>query len=238
MLGSVEIIDAWEDAMKVGGAIKLFVAAVVAGAAVYAGWVVYDKYMENRVLKQIVERLTAQTRVAEVLVTGAATDANTGQNRTTIKFLEYDTEGAALAAKYFTFTGNVVQFQSLVIRFDDRYVKMGDALRGKSAYIFLKAFALHGTKAEVFEINKVDEVPSGYAVRRAKNGYEERLWKRFWELAKGPELEKAEGIKNVQIEAPGTQFVPGLLYTIMIEHDGGMRIDTQRLPEILKGERF
>jgi hypothetical protein len=33
-------------------------------------------------------------------------------------------------------------------------------------------------------------------------------------------------------------FVPGTLYTIKIEHDGGMRIDTQSLPVILRGERI
>jgi hypothetical protein len=36
------------------------------------------------------------------------------------------------------------------------------------------------------------------------------------------------GIKNAQIEAPGTKFVPGLIYTIKIEHDGGLRIDADR----------
>ncbi len=35
----------------------------------------------------------------------------------------------------------------------------------------------------------------------------------------------AEKIKNAQIEAPGTMFVPGNLYTIKIEHDGGLRIE-------------
>ena len=45
------------------------------------------------------------------------------------------------------------------------------------------------------------------------------------------------GIKNAQIEAPGTRFVPGMLYTVKIEHDGGMRIDAQTLPLILKGEK-
>ena len=44
--------------------------------------------------------------------------------------------------------------------------------------------------------------------------------------------------KNAQIEAPGTKFVPGTLYTIKIEHGGGMRIDAEPLAPILKGERI
>ena len=46
------------------------------------------------------------------------------------------------------------------------------------------------------------------------------------------------GVKNVQIEAPGTMFIPGYLYTIRIEHSGGLRIDINPLPEILKGEKI
>ena len=38
--------------------------------------------------------------------------------------------------------------------------------------------------------------------------------------------------------APGTKFVPGKLYTIKIEHDGGLRIDVSPLPEILAGEKI
>ena len=41
-----------------------------------------------------------------------------------------------------------------------------------------------------------------------------------------------------QIEAPGTMFVPGTLYTLKIEHDGGIRIDATPLSPILRGERI
>ncbi len=43
-------------------------------------------------------------------------------------------------------------------------------------------------------------------------------------------------IKNAQIEAPGSMFLPGTIYTLKIEHDGGIRIDAEPVPEILKGE--
>jgi len=31
-------------------------------------------------------------------------------------------------------------------------------------------------------------------------------------------------------------FTPGILYTIKIEHDGGLRIDASQLSPILRGE--
>jgi hypothetical protein len=102
----------------------------------------------------------------------------------------------------------------------------------------MKVFSLGDKGAQVYEINKINEVPSGYAVDKAKNSFEKRLWGRFWEYALNQKEAKKLGIKNAQIEAPGVRFIPGMLYTIKIEHDGGMRIDIQSLPQILKGEKI
>lgn len=193
---------------------------------------------ENQMLRKIIERLTAESRVAEVIVTDVKSDRKAKKTYTTIKFLEYDTKLKPLEPKYFTFSGNTIQFQSMVIRFDDFYVKKGHPLKGKSAYLFMKAFMLTDKGAEVFEITKINEIPSGYEIEGAKNSFERKLWQRFWEYALNPKTAKRIGIKNAQIEAPGTKFAPGMIYTIKIEHDGGLRIDSQLMSPILKGEKI
>lgn len=193
---------------------------------------------ENEILKEVIQRLQATSRAAQVLVTDVRLDEETKKTFTTIKFLEFDSEGKPMEPKYFTFAGNIIQFQSLVIRFDDIKVREGDKLRGKSAYLFMNAFVLDAKNTEVFEITKIHEVPSGYQVDKTGSLFEKRLWEKFWEHALDPEHARKMGIKNAQIEAPGTMFVPGMLYTIKIEHDGGLRIDAEPLPAILKGERI
>jgi len=195
-------------------------------------------YRENQILRKIIERLTADSRIAEVLVTQVKSDPRTKKAYTTIKFLEYDTKLNPLPPKYFTFSGNIIQFQSMVIRFDDFYVKKAHPLKGKSAYLFMKVFTFTDKGAEVFQINQVSEIPAGYQVEGSRNSFEKRLWEKFWQYALQPKEAKKIGIKNAQIEAPGTKFIPGMLYTIKIEHNGGMRIDTQPLPGILKGEKL
>lgn len=194
-------------------------------------------FFENRMLRAVIERLSADSRIADIVVTTVETDPASDTTRTTIKFLEYDTQMQPLPAKYFTFSGNIIQFQSLVIRFDDTYVKAGHPLKGKSAYIFLKAFVLDDGKAESFDINRKYEIPSGYEIEGVSKDFQRRLWRRFWDYALDPDAASRMGVKNAQLEAPGTRFVPGKLYSIKIEHDGGMRIDVQNLPLILKGER-
>ena len=203
-----------------------------------AGFFIAKSWLEKRQLEKVIERLTAETRVAEALVTEVRTVPQDKNTYTTIKFLEYDTKQNPLAPKYFTFRGNIIHFQSLVIRFDDFYVKEGDPLKGKSAYIFMKAFTLDDREAQIFEINKINAVPSGYQAQGASSAFERKLWKKFWEYAFQPKKAKRLGIKNAQIEAPGTKFIKGMLYTLKIEHDGGLRIDAQAIPKILKGERI
>lgn len=209
---------------------------LIAAASIFA-YQVYNKFIhENAVLKQIIGRLEADSRVAEVLVTGVNYDEARQKNFTTIKLLEYDAQGQPLGPKYFTFSGNIIQFQSLVIRFDDIKIRQGDKLKGKSAFIFWKVFMLDGKNTQEYEITKMNSIPDGYKVKDLNDPFEAKLWREFWSNALDPVKAEKEGIKNAQIEAPGTMFVPGKLYTIKIEHDGGLRIDVSDLSPILKGE--
>lgn len=206
---------------------KLLIILVIA-AAIF--WYMAKTNSEAKVLRQIIERLTADSRVAEAVVTDQRKDPKTRKIYTTIKFQEYDTNFRPLDPQYFVFSGNVIQFQSLVIRFDDYYVKKGDPLRGKSAFLFMKVFMLTSKGAEVYDINKINEVPSGYEVNGAGgSAFERKLWRKFWRYALNPKAAGRVGVKNAQIEAPGTMFVPGMQYILKIEHDGGLRIDAKPL---------
>ncbi|RJP29136.1 MAG: hypothetical protein C4533_04885 [Candidatus Omnitrophota bacterium] len=193
-------------------------------------------HAERMILSQIISRLTAESRIAQVIVTRVEKDPATNKELTTIKFLEYDTDNSALKPRYFTFPGNIIHFQALVIRFDDKFVMKGNRLKGKSAYIFMKTFVINGKEAQVYEINKVDNIPSGYEIKGRASNFQKKIWKEFWDYALDNDKAKLLGIKNAQIEAPASKFVPGILYTVKIEHDGGIRIDTQPLPKVLDGE--
>src|SRR3989338_7838475 len=191
----------------------------------------YQWHQERKVLQQIVERASAVLESAE-----SRSNEASGKLETTIKFLEYDASGKPLEPRYFTFQGNIIQFQSLVIRFKDEFVNAGDSLRGKSIYLFLRAFVLDEKNAQVFNITEMNGIPKGYKIPNVKSDFERKLWEEFWTLALDPKAREREGIKNAQIEAPGSIFLPGTIYTLQIEHDGGIRIDTEPVPEILKDE--
>ena len=90
----------------------------------------------EHVYQQMIERLSAESRAAEVLVTSVNYDERLHRDMTTIKFVEEDSAGRALPPKYFTFSGNLIQFQSLVVRFEDKFVAAGDRFKGRSVYLF------------------------------------------------------------------------------------------------------
>lgn len=214
---------------------KILIFVIITGIVVFF---ITFRLRESRLLNIIIERLTAESRIAEVIVSDVSFNPDENVYYTTIKFLEYDSRGVPLAPKYFTFSGNIIQFQSMVIRFDDFYVKSAHPLKGKSAYLFMKVFMLGEEKSEVFDITRAYEVPSGYEILGPGNYFERRLWRKFWDYALSPEYSRSVGVKSAQIEAPGTKFIPGILYTIKIEHDGGMRIEPQKLSPILNGEEI
>jgi hypothetical protein len=211
----------------------LLILLVLLGAVSYFG---YNWYSELQIKDQIIERLSAESRIAEVLVTESRLNETTGTVMTTIKFLEYDSLGTAMEPQYFTFSGNIIQFQSLVVRFKDDLIQKGSKLQGKSAYLFLKIFMLNGRETEEYSLTETNQIPDGYKLPNIQSDYEKNLWENFWSVALDPSKRDGYGIKNAQIEAPGSAFYPGIIYTLKIEHDGGIRIDSQPIPQILKGE--
>jgi hypothetical protein len=210
---------------------------IVLCLAIAVFWLIW-RFDQEHAYQQMLVRLQAESRVAQVLVTAVNYDEATHRDMTTIKFVEEDSTGHDLVPKYFTFSGNLIQFQSLVVRFEDKFVAAGDRFKGKSVYLFWKAFMLDGAKTQEFPITQVDEIPGGYKIPGKASGFENRFWKDFWSFAFDESKAKNAGIKSVQIEAPGVVFIPGYLYTIHIEHDGGLRIDARPVEPIFRGEKI
>jgi hypothetical protein len=200
---------------------------------VFMGFMKFRDFLDY---KKVISSLKAESRIAQVLVTQSRFDEESNTRLTTIKFLEFDVNNKPLVPRYFTFHGNLIQFQSLVVRFADELVEKGHPLKGKSIYLFLKAFVLDGADTQVFQITEAHSLPGGYRVDGVSGSVQAKIWERFWDYALDPTAKEQVGVKNAQIEAPGSLFIPGTIYTVKIEHDGGLRIDADPIPEILMGE--
>ena len=91
---------------------------------------------EAQELKQIIQRLSDQRRVAEVLVTDQKTV--NGQLQTTLLFQEYSRDGKTpLPPKSFVIQGKVAHIDALVIKFDRDFVQQDDPLPAIASHCFI-----------------------------------------------------------------------------------------------------
>jgi hypothetical protein len=222
------------------GWVRRVVLLLLLGAIAAGGFWFYQGRREVEVLKQIVSRLTAEERVAEVAVQDITEDAEGRMQKIHLKIVEIASGSQPLEPVYCDFSVNdVIHFEALVIRLNDELIMDGE---GKSIHLFRRAFALDddGNTYESCVINRPREIPGGYKLDSTDPKaleVERRYWSKFWDYALDEKQRKRAGVKTAQIEAPATRFVKDKYYRIYLEHDGGLRIEAKPVPEVLKGER-
>jgi hypothetical protein len=222
-------------------------ALVVAGAAVLFLYQDHTGERARRIeaerkteeLKQVVQRLGAERRVADVIVTDQTRSA--AGTKTTLLFVEYARDGASLPAKRFTVEGDVAYVDAMVIKFDGKFVEQNDPLRGRSIALFTRLYGEHQPPEKGFRIDEPGRIPDVY---RGPDpfvmDFERELWANFWKLADDESYRKAMGVRVAQGEAVWTKFRPDRLYTLTLESNGGLNITSSPLKgiyrEALKGD--
>ena len=189
---------------------------------------------KSKRLEEVVTHLQGQDRVADVIVTEQR-EVN-GVLQTTLLFVEYAKDGSALPAKRFTFEGKTAHIDAMVINFDGKYVENRDPLRGRSIALFTRIFGDKQTPAQAPRIDDPGHIPSIYQdVDPKVSEFEQDLWKDFWRLADDEAYRKSMGVRatgGAQGEAVWRPFEPGKLYTITLQHDGGLNITSAPLKGI------
>jgi len=159
-----------------------------------------------------------------------------GVLQTTLLFVEYAKDGSPLPAKRFTFEGKTAHIDAMVINFDGRYVENRDPLRGRSIALFTRIFGDKQTPAQAPRIDDPGHIPAIYQDADPKvSQFEQDLWKDFWRLADDEAYRKSMGVRatgGAQGEAVWRPFEPGKLYSITLQHDGGLSITSAPLKGI------
>jgi hypothetical protein len=185
-------------------------------------------------LEEVVAHLQGQNRVADVIVIEQREVE--GVLHTTLLFVEYAKDGSPLPAKRFTFEGKTAHIDAMVINFDGKYVEGRDPLRGRSIALFTRIFGDKQTPAEAPRIDEPGHIPAIYQDADPKvSEFEQTLWKDFWRLADDEAYRKSMGVRatgGAQGEAVWRPFEPGKLYTITLQHDGGLSITSEPLKGI------
>lgn len=182
-------------------------------------------------LKQVVAHLHGERRVADMIVTGQKNVA--GVLNTTLLFVEYARDGSPLPAKRFTIEGKRAQVGAMVLKFGGRYVDGRDPLRGQSVALFTSLRGDNQTPDKAHRIDDPDQIPETYRGPDPRvTEFEQELWREFWRLADDEAYRRDMGVRGVRGAAVWPHFEPGKLYTIALDTDGGLIIQSQPLKGI------
>ncbi len=184
-------------------------------------------------LQQIVQRLSAERRVADIIVTDQ--QIVNGVLRTTLLFGEYGRDGSSLPAKTFVVEGKMIHLDAMVVKFDGKFVEQNDPLRGHSIALFTRLYGDTQTPAAAFPIDRPGQVPLVYQDADPKgSGFEHDLWQNFWQLADDASYRSQMGVRIAQGEGVWRSFEPGHLYTVTLESNGGLNIRSEPLKGIYR----
>ena len=184
---------------------------------------------QHRQLQQIVERLTAENRVAEVEVLECAPDES-GRQRRLLRFVEFDRKDRPLPERRFLLPGNVVFFDALVIKFAEEQIAAADPLRGRSIALFRRIYSENQAPAEGQPVDTAGDVPNIYRITPNPTPFERKLWNAFWSYATDPEKARDAGVRVAQGEAVYAPLAPGEKWTLTLENDGGLNLIKQPAP--------
>lgn len=188
---------------------------------------------ENKVLTQVVQRLSDEKRVAEVLVTDQKIVQGTVHS--TLLFVEYDKAGKSLPPRRFDVTGDKTHFDALVIKFDRHFISEGDPLRGKSIALFTRVYGDQQSPAQGSMIDAPGKVPDIYRGSDPQlQAVETELWQNFWKLADDADFREKMGVRVANGQGVWGPFEPEKLYTITLESDGGLNIASEPLKGIYR----
>ena len=239
--------------------VKQFVRVVVLGVLVVAGSFGIYKYEQKRSaraqyeeriqkleeqkkhLQDFVGRLTVERRAADVLVTDQVVK-NGKVESTTLMFVEYARDGVTrLPPKFFTIKGKTAHIDALVVKFEDKFVEMGDGLRGKSLVLFYRVFDEYRVPSEGFPIDQPGREPEFYRPNPGQspeaNQFEAELWRDFWKLMDDAAYRAQKGVKLVQGEGLWRHFYPDEVYTVSHSAAGGLSISARPIDGLWKEYR-
>jgi hypothetical protein len=175
---------------------------------------------ENERLNTYLRLLQHQERRAQIQVT----DQRTGVNGTLInriRFTEVRPDGTPIGKEQeFELPGDRIYVDSLVIKFEDHFVKEGDPLRGKALVFFQRIFTNKVTPDEGYPLDEPGKAPEIYAAEKAQTAWERDLWRQFWEVGNNERLAKEKQVQAMHGQAISQKLQPGKIYQVLIRNTG------------------
>jgi hypothetical protein len=181
---------------------------------------------ENKQLKEAITNLTAEEQIGYAKVIKQETQNN--KIITTLRFAETarDDKTKKILEKNYTIEGNIVFFDALIIKFDNKMVIDG---KERAMYLWRRIYGETTPPQNGLAIESPGAEPARYAdlMRRLSIKQRETFWSNIWDLANDTEKLKQDGITAIYGNAVYSKLKEGLIYVFKISPTG------QLYPEVV-----
>ena len=209
-----------------GGLTALFlVGAAYFGRGFYRGaMTIHELLGENKDLKQAISTLTTEDQIGYAKVISQRTEE--GRLLTTLRFVETsrDDKTKKILQKEYTIEGDVIHFDALIIKFEDKMVMDGKA---RALYLWRRVYGEKMAPEEGFPIEVPGTEPKRYEdlLQVLPIEHQELFWSSIWDLANNPEQLGRHGIKAIYGNVIYSQLREGLIYVFKIGPTGHLYVE-------------
>ncbi len=201
-----------------------FIAAAVGGPLIYLG---IKSYLQDREIQRLLQAnafLKMSKRMA--IISDIKKTGENGSVKTSFTFTELDPSEEPYGEKReFTIEGICLYIDSMVIKFEDKYVEKGDDFKGKALCLIRRIFSEKQRPDDGFPIDPEGQTPPACVSENSRfQKFQDSLWQEFWKLAQEPEYASKKGVRAAHGSAPYTQLEEGATYKLEMRTTGELTI--------------
>jgi len=201
------------------GAILVAAAAFI-GPGIYRGaMTLHDLLTENKQLREAISNLTDEDQIGYAKVISRRNED--GRLLITIRFVETarDDKTKVILQKEYTVEGDVVHFDVVIVKFDDKLVADG---KSRALYLWRRVYGEKMAPGEGFLIEEPGAEPKRYSglLQTLPIPHQQLFWSSIWELANDPEKLHEYGIRAIYGSAVYQPLKEGLIYVFKISPTG------------------
>jgi len=205
-------------------ALFLVVAAYFGRGFYQRAMTIHELLGENKELKQAITTLTTEDQIGYAKVISQRTEGD--HLLTTLRFVETsrDDKTKRILQKEYTIEGDVIHFDALIVKFDDKMVMDGKA---RALYLWRRVYGEKMTPEQGFPIEEPGAEPKRYEdlLEILPVEHQALFWTSIWDLANNPEQLGQHGIKAIYGNVIYSQLREGLIYVFKIGPTGHLYVE-------------
>ena len=207
----------------------LIVLAIIGRGFWLASRTIFNLLTENRQLKTAISNLTAESQIGMARVVGQ--ERKDGRLWTHVRFIETarDDPSRQILAREYDIEGDIVHFDALIVKFDNRYVADG---KGRALYLWRRIYGEKTAPESAYPIEAPGAEPKRYEELLEKLSLRDRrlFWTEIWKLSNDRDRLKSAGVQAVYGNDVYASLAPDKLYVFKIGNAGQFYVETLASP--------